>query len=172
MPEVLGLTVHAELAIVFGEEVRFWTEVELGEDFAHPAYVLPHQVLAPHLERLREVVHLLVLSCLFEVLGLGLTGPHDVPLGAIGAHYAESSCLQRVDDGVVNVGSLGDFEAEDHIVLLEVLLASHLHLLELSQVRFCRPAVCLQEACSLFHLRRCVLPSDFSIWCSSFICIS
>lgn len=98
MPKVLSLTVHAELAIILGEEVRLGTEVELGENFAHPTYILPHEVLAAHLERLWEVVHLLVLSCLFEVLRLGLPCPHDVPLGAIGAHYAEPCCLQRVDN--------------------------------------------------------------------------
>lgn len=132
MPKVLSFTVHAELAIILRKEVGLGTEVELGENFAHSTYILPHKVFAAHLERLWEVIHLLVLSCFFKVLRLCLPGPHDVPLGAIWAYYAEPSCLQRVDNRVVNMSSLRDLEAKDHIVLLEILLAGHLNLLELS----------------------------------------
>lgn len=36
MTVVFGLTVHAELAVVVGEQVRFGAKVELCEDFTHP----------------------------------------------------------------------------------------------------------------------------------------
>ena len=49
------------------------------------------------------------------------------------------------------MSGFGDFEAEDHIVLLEVLLARDLHLLELAKVGLARPVGRLQEASALLH---------------------
>lgn len=79
------------------------------------------------------------------MLRLGLTGPLDVPFGAVWAHDSEPSCLESIDNGVINVGGFGDFEAEHHIVLLKVVLPGHLDLLELSEVRLLGPVGCLQE---------------------------
>ena len=171
VPIVLSLTIHAELTIIFWEKVSFRAKVELGEDFAHSTDVLPHEVLAAHLEWLWEMIHLLILGGLFEMLRLGLTGPHDVPFGAIWAHNSESCCLQRVDYRVIDVSSLWNLETQDHVVLFEVFLASHLHLLELSKMRFGGPVVCFQEACPLLHCRWSCLSFCLSIRCARIVSI-
>ena len=78
------------------------------------------------------MVHLLVLGGLFEVLGLRLSSPHNVPFRAVGTNDAEASRLQRVDHGVVNMCCLANFESEHHIVLLKIVLTGHLDFLELA----------------------------------------
>ena len=50
MPIIISFSVHAEFAVVVGEKVRLWTEIELGEDAFHAADILPHHVLAADLE--------------------------------------------------------------------------------------------------------------------------
>jgi len=65
MPIVISFSVHAELAVIVREKVRLWTEIELGEDALHPTDVLPHHVFAADLERLWEMVELLILGRFF-----------------------------------------------------------------------------------------------------------
>ena len=142
---VVRLAIHAELAVVIGEDVGSRTEIELGKDAFHPANILPHHVFAADLERLGKVVQLLVLRRLLQVLRLRLPSPLHVPLGAVRPDYSHSSCLQRVDHGVVDVGGLGDFEAEHHVMLLEILLSRHLHLLELAKEWLAGPVARLQK---------------------------
>ena len=84
------------------------------------------------MKRLREMVYFLVLGGLLEVLRFGLTGPHNVPFRAVGANDAETGRLQRVDNGVVNMCCLANFETKHHIMLLEIVLAGHLDFLELA----------------------------------------
>ena len=67
-----ALSLDAELAVVVGEDVRLWTEVELVavalEHARRSLDVLPHQILSPKLEALREMVDLLVLGHFLELL--------------------------------------------------------------------------------------------------------
>ena len=93
---IVSLSVHAELAIVIWEQVRLRAEVEFLKDAPHPADILPHHVLASDLERLWEMIELLVLGRFFEVLWFGLACPLYVPLGAVWTHYAEAGILQSV----------------------------------------------------------------------------
>ena len=139
MLEVFGFAIHAEFAVVVGEEVRLRAKVEFGEDATHPTDVLPHHVFAADLERLWEMVQLLILGCLFKVFGFGLASPLHVPFGAVWAHNTETSILQSIDYGVVDVSCLRNLETEHHVVLLEVLLASYLNFLERSKQRLRRP---------------------------------
>ena len=78
------------------------------------------------------MVYFLVLGGFLEVLGLGLSCPHNVPFRAVGTNDAEASRLQRVDYGVVNMCRLANFESEHHIVLLKIVLTGHLDFLELA----------------------------------------
>ena len=93
MPVIVCLPIHAKLAIVIGEKVSPGAEVELLEHSFHPANILPHHVFAPDLERLREVVELLILRSLFEMLWLRLASPLYVPFRAIRTDNTHSSCL-------------------------------------------------------------------------------
>ena len=104
--EIFSLTIHAELAIIVREQVGLWTEIELLKHSLHPADILPHHVLATDLERLREVIDLLILGGFFQVFGLGLTCPHDIPFRAIWSNYAEASSLERIDHRIVDMRSL------------------------------------------------------------------
>ena len=149
MPIILGLTIHAELSVVIREQVSLRAKVKLTKDLSHPLVILPHQVLTAHLIGLREMVQFLVLCRLFQMIRLCLTGPHDVPLRRVGPNDSEASCLQSIDHRVVDVCCFGDFEAQDHVVLGEVLLSRHLNLLELLEQRLCRPVACLQKASAL-----------------------
>ena len=64
------------------------------------------------------------------MLRFSLTSPLYVPFRTVRTYDSEASILQSIDNRVVNVSSLRYFETEHHIMLLEVLLASNLHLLE------------------------------------------
>ena len=93
---IVSLSIHAELAIVIREQVSLRAEVEFLEDAPHATDVLPHHVLATDLERLWEMIELLVFGRFLEVLRLGLACPLHVPLGAVRTHYAEAGILQSV----------------------------------------------------------------------------
>ena len=93
---IVSLSVHAELAIVIWEQIGLRAEVEFLEDAPHSTDVLPHHVFTTDLERLREMIELLVLGRFLEMLRLGLACPLHVPLGAVWTHYAEAGILQSV----------------------------------------------------------------------------
>ena len=78
------------------------------------------------------MVYFLVLGGFLEVLGLGLSCPHNVPFRAVGANDAEAGRLQRVDHRVVNMCCFANFETEHHIMLLKIVLTGHLDFLELA----------------------------------------
>jgi len=137
-----SLAIHAELAVVVGEDVGLGAEIVLGKNAPHSADVLPHHVFATNLERLREMVQLLVLRCFFQVLGLCLACPLHVPFRAVRSYDAEPCCLERVDHRVVDVSSFRDFEAQHHVVCFKVVLSGHLHFLKLSQLWFECPVRC------------------------------
>ena len=99
------------------------------------------------------MVDFLVLGGFLEVLGLGLTSPHNVPFRAVGANDAETSRLQRVDNGVINMCCLANFETKHHIMLLKIVLAGYLDFLELAKMRLGCPAISLQERGALLHAR-------------------
>ena len=111
MPVVVSFSIHAKLAIVVGEEVGPGAEVELLEHSLHPTKVLPHHVFSSNLEGLREVVKLLIFGCFFKVFWFCLTSPLHVPFRAVWSNDSHSSCLERVDHGVVNVSCLGYLKA-------------------------------------------------------------
>ena len=148
---VVCFSVHGELSEVVGEEVGLRAEVVLGKDPPHPAKVLPHHVFTANLEGLWEVIDLLVLRGFLKVLRLRLASPHDVPFRAVWPYNPASSGFQRVYHRVIDVGCFGDFEAESHVVLLEVLLLSNLHFLEGFQLCLARPVDDLEERGPLLH---------------------
>jgi len=76
---IFSFSIHAELSIVVREKICLRAEIELLEHALHSANVLPHHVFATNLERLWEMIHLLILCGLFEMLRLYLSGPHNVP---------------------------------------------------------------------------------------------
>jgi hypothetical protein len=147
--EVLGLAVHHEFAVLVRENVCLRTEIVLLEDATHARQVLPHKVFAADLKRLWEMVHFLVLCRLFQVFWLRLARPHNVPLGAVWAYDPETSILERVYYGVVDMSGLSYFEAESHIVLFKVVMSSHLHFLERPQLGSDMPLNHFQECGTL-----------------------
>ena len=62
---VVSFSVHAEFAVVIWEEVSLGAVIVLRERPLHSHVVLPHEIFAANLERLRIVVDFLVLGCLF-----------------------------------------------------------------------------------------------------------
>ena len=111
MSVVVSLSIHAKLAIVVGEEVSPRAEIELLEYSLHPANVLPHHVFSSNLEGLREVVKLLIFGSFFKMFWFRLTCPLHVPFRAVRTDDSHSSCLERVDHGVVDVSCLRYFKA-------------------------------------------------------------
>ena len=95
---VFGLSVHAKFPEVVREKVCLGAEVEFTHAFAHATQVLPHEVFAANLERLWEVIHLLILSGLLQMIRPCLPRPHDVPLGGVRSNDPKTSCLQCVND--------------------------------------------------------------------------
>ena len=79
MPVVVSLSIHTKLAIVVREEVSPGAEIELLEHSLHPTNVLPHHVFSSNLERLWEVVKLLVFGSFFKMFWFRLTCPLHVP---------------------------------------------------------------------------------------------
>ena len=111
MPVVVSLSIHAKLAIVVGEEVSPGAEIELLEYSLHPTNVLPHHVFSTNLERLWEVVKLLIFGSFFKVFWFRLTCPLHIPFRAVWTDDSHSSCLERVDHRVVDVCCLRYFKA-------------------------------------------------------------
>ena len=149
---VVIFSVHDELPVVVWEEVSLWAEVILLEDSSHSAEVLPHQILAADLETLWKVIDFLILRCLLEVFRFGLSCPHNVPFGAVGANYPEASILQTVDYRIVDVSGFCYLEPKCHVVMLEVVLLGDLHFLELTQIWSLVPFDDLEETCTLLHI--------------------
>jgi hypothetical protein len=114
---------------------------------SHALDVLPHEVFAPELVALREVIDPLVLANVLQIVVQSLTGPHDVPLTRIGAHNSDTSVLQRIHDRVVNVRRVRDFEPKRAILVHEILLRLCLGLLKWQQ----GPLTHLHEALALLH---------------------
>ena len=79
MPVIISFTIHAKLAIVVRKEVCPGAEIEFLKYSFHPTNILPHHVFAPYLERLREVIKLLILGGFFQMLWFCLTCPLNVP---------------------------------------------------------------------------------------------
>jgi len=136
---IVSFTIHAKFAVVVWEEVRFGTVVVLGEGPLHALVILPHEVLAPNLERLRVVIDFLVLRRLFQVLRLRLPRPHHIPLGTVWADDSAAARFERVHHRVVNMGCIRYLKAHSHVVLLEVVLVGNLHLLERPQAAWLVP---------------------------------
>ena len=156
MPVVVSFSIHAELAIIIWEQVCLGAEIELCKDALHPTQILPHHVLAAHLERLWEVIELLVLGGFFQMLWFGLTCPLYVPFRTVWPDNTHTSCLKRIDDRVIDMSCLRYFEAKHHVVLFEVFLPCDLDLLELAQVWLASPITCFEESCALLHSGRSV----------------
>ena len=101
------------------------------------------------------MIDLLISSWILKMLRLGLSCPHDVPLGAVGTDYSESCILQSVYNWVVDVRSLCNLESKSHIELLEVLLLGCLCLLEWPQIWPILPFNYLQKCVTLSHFLWC-----------------
>ena len=127
---VIGFSIHRKLSEIIGEEVSLGAEIILGENSSHPTEVLPHHIFATNLERLREMIYLLVFSSFFHEFRFRLTSPLNVPFRAVGSNYSTTTCFQWVNDRVINMSRFGYFETKSHVVLLEVLLFSNLNFLE------------------------------------------
>lgn len=97
------------------------------------------------------MVYLLVFSCVLDVLVLSDSCPHDVPLLSQRGHNSDARYFERVDQRVVNMGRLCDFETQRHVKRREVLLIRGFHFLERLQVATLMPLCDLHESLALLH---------------------
>lgn len=124
MLEAFGFSVKLPSLIVFREDVGHGADiVKLNAVIAsEPCNVLPHAVFPAKLVGKREVVQTLELGYLFQVLGLHIPSPLDIPFCGAGCHKSSTRNLKSIDNRVVNVGRFVDFKARIFIFSLELFL--------------------------------------------------
>ena len=111
MFEVFNFSVSCKLSKIIGQDVCFGAEVVFWELTLHPDQVFPHKIFTTNLKRLREMIDLLVLRCVFEVLIPSNSGPHYIPLVSVGTHDTYTCNFESIDYRVVDVCSFCHFEA-------------------------------------------------------------
>ena len=107
-------TLDAEFTVVLREDVGLRAKVKLTCPLKHllrPLNVLPHQIFSPNLERLGEVVYLLILRRVLELLRLAHSGPENVPFCTVWRDDSYSCCLHSIDNRVVYVCGIMHFKA-------------------------------------------------------------